>query len=672
MKYRAEVDGLRFIAVFIVIIYHIRLNILDVNFFKGGFVGVDVFFVISGYLITNLIKRDIELKQFSILNFFERRIRRILPLLLFVSLIFLIFGSILLYGEDLVIFANTVLSSVLFYSNYFFLFNDLKYGADTTTINPFIHTWSLSIEEQYYILFPLLIITLKKNLDWVKILIILLFIISFILCLNGNSKYPSSNFYMFSSRIWEILMGALIAFAPIKDNHNKIFNNLLPIIGLLLILLSSFYFNDIDENFPSYKNIYPTLGTLLILLFCNSKDIISKLLSFKIFVYLGKISFSLYLIHVPILSIIRKTEIIEPTILNKFIVIVFIFIFSVFTYHFIEKKFRNIIQMTFRKCLIYLGIFYGLIFLLIIILNNTNGQILKYDPKYQNLLLTMEKNDKYNLDNCIDQDLIADKDELDFFEFRCSFNEEKKQKIILIGDSFMINLAEELLEKYNNYNYQIYITSGCFYSPGFNKHNRFSMRIDELCSNKNFQKIKKILMSEEDSVIVFNQRIQMYLEGFYFGRDESKWDYLFLSDKLNGELDTDELIDEFKQLSTKNKVFLVYPTPELDFNPISKISNLINKSKFKELNVSQEIKELGMEYYKFKSRSEKSINFFDKIESDLIFRIYPEDFLCDKINKKICYVVKNNNVLYEDDNHLSNYGASIIAKEIDRKIKIFE
>ena len=121
MKYRAEVDGLRFIAVFIVIIYHIRLNILDVNFFKGGFVGVDVFFRNKWYLITNLIKRDIELKQFSILNFFERRIRRILPLLLFVSLIFLIFGSILLYGEDLVIFANTVLSSVLFYSNYFFI-----------------------------------------------------------------------------------------------------------------------------------------------------------------------------------------------------------------------------------------------------------------------------------------------------------------------------------------------------------------------------------------------------------------------------------------------------------------------------------------------------------------------------------------------------------------------
>ena len=120
MRYRAEIDGLRFIAVLIVIIYHIRLNILDINIFQGGFIGVDVFFVISGYLITNLIKRDIELKKFSILNFFERRIRRILPLLLFVSLIFLISGSILLYGEDLVIFANTVLSSVLFFSNYFF------------------------------------------------------------------------------------------------------------------------------------------------------------------------------------------------------------------------------------------------------------------------------------------------------------------------------------------------------------------------------------------------------------------------------------------------------------------------------------------------------------------------------------------------------------------------
>jgi peptidoglycan/LPS O-acetylase OafA/YrhL len=168
MKYRPEIDGLRFLAVFIVIIYHIRLNLFDINIFQGGFIGVDVFFVISGYLITSIILEDVNKNQFDLFNFFERRIRRIIPLLTFISLFFLIIAVIILRGQSLIDLANTVLSSIFFYSNFFFIFKEVEYGVDTNSINPFLHTWSLSIEEQYYILFPLFIILIKKKYKFFK------------------------------------------------------------------------------------------------------------------------------------------------------------------------------------------------------------------------------------------------------------------------------------------------------------------------------------------------------------------------------------------------------------------------------------------------------------------------------------------------------------------------
>ena len=141
MKYRPEIDGLRFLAVFIVIIYHIRLNLFDINIFQGGFIGVDVFFVISGYLITSIILEDVNKNQFDLFNFFERRIRRIIPLLTFISLFFLIIAVIILRGQSLIDLANTVLSSIFFYSNFFFIFKEVEYGVDTNSINPFLHTW---------------------------------------------------------------------------------------------------------------------------------------------------------------------------------------------------------------------------------------------------------------------------------------------------------------------------------------------------------------------------------------------------------------------------------------------------------------------------------------------------------------------------------------------------
>ena len=240
MKYRAEIDGLRFLAVLMVIIYHIRINILGINIFHGGFVGVDIFFVISGYLITKIIVTDLEKGKFNIFYFFERRSRRILPLLLFVSIFFLIIGTLITNGEYLLEFSRTVVSSIFFYSNYFFLFREVEYGLGANSENPFIHTWSLSIEEQYYILFPIILILLRKYFNLIKVTIFILFFISFYMCMYGFNNYPKVNFFLFSSRIWEILLGSIIAIIPNNKLNNLIIKNFFTFIGIFMIFMSSF------------------------------------------------------------------------------------------------------------------------------------------------------------------------------------------------------------------------------------------------------------------------------------------------------------------------------------------------------------------------------------------------------------------------------------------------
>tara|TARA_B100001057_G_C22827486_1_gene942004 strand:- start:282 stop:2303 length:2022 start_codon:yes stop_codon:yes gene_type:complete len=661
MKYRAEIDGLRFIAVVIVIIYHIRLNILDTNIFQGGFVGVDVFFVISGYLITRIIFNDIENKNFSFFYFIERRARRILPLLLFVSLFFLIIGILILRGESLLEFSKTILSSIFFYSNYFFLFNEVEYGVNKNLVNPFIHTWSLSIEEQYYILFPILIILLKKNINLIKILIILLFFASFINCIYGYNNYPKINFFLFSTRIWEILLGSIIAMSPIVRFKSLFLINFLTILGITLIFIPAFYFNDINENFPSYKNLFPTVGTALIIYFSNSKDFISKALSLRIFTFFGKISFSLYLIHMPVISLIRNTEIINATLINKFLSMTFIIIFSTLTYFFIEKLFRN-------KNLISINLFLKLIFLiyffiisLFIYVTYKKGNVLSFNEEYQNLLITAEPSNPDDIDECIDKPLIRNNEEFQSGNiFNCYFDNNKEKDIYLIGDSNMINLSKSLL-KNKNYNYYIYITTGCMFLPGYSKYNLWSNNEDAYCNKDYFSSIKQFLLNQKNSIFIFNYRAQVYFENFFY-EPKNKWDYYYKKSENRKGINVNDFVDEYQKLtSNNNKILLVYPTPELDFDPYNKISNLLNLSRIKKIDIETEINNLGINYSDYYDRSKNSINVYDNTLNDNILKIDPASFICKDKKKNRCAIIIENGVLYEDDNHLSSFGSTKVA-----------
>ena len=249
IKYRPEIDGLRAIAVVAVILYHAQITILGHQPFKGGFIGVDIFFVISGYLISSIILKElVTTGSFSFRHFYQRRIRRIIPVLLVVMLVSLPFAWMYLLPNNFVDFSKSILYSLGFISNFYFHYSGQEYGAENGLLKPFLHTWSLSVEEQFYILFPIvLLITFKYFRKYLIHILILGFILSLGLADWGSRNHPSFNFYVLPTRGWELLAGSILAYFEItkgKRVENKTLNLVLPSIGLLLIGHSILFFND--------------------------------------------------------------------------------------------------------------------------------------------------------------------------------------------------------------------------------------------------------------------------------------------------------------------------------------------------------------------------------------------------------------------------------------------
>jgi len=264
IKYRREIDGLRALAVLSVILFHAGFEVL-----AGGFVGVDIFFVISGYLIATIIVTDLEDKKFSLLNFYERRARRILPALFLVMLVSIPFAWLWLIPSDLKDFSKSLIAVPLFVSNILF-WRESGYFDAAAEFKPLLHTWSLAVEEQYYLVFPLLLIFLWRfKRGFVLFALIGIFVASLALSDWAVDAKPAAAFYSLFTRGWELLVGVLVAlfllirkdFEPSRKSAE--FGSL---VGLILIFYSIFTFNKLTP-FPGLYALFPTIGASLVILF---------------------------------------------------------------------------------------------------------------------------------------------------------------------------------------------------------------------------------------------------------------------------------------------------------------------------------------------------------------------------------------------------------------------
>ena len=337
MQYRAEIDGLRALAVLPVILFHAGFE-----WFSGGFVGVDIFFVISGYLITTIIISEMAEGKFSIINFYERRARRILPALFFVMAACLPFAWLWLTPSDLEDFGQSLVAVSTFSSNILF-WRESGYFDTAAELKPLLHTWSLAVEEQYYILFPIFIIlTWRLGLKWVLILLSIVFLVSLGAAQWSAYNAPDAAFYLLPTRGWELLVGVFAAFYLKYNTYLKShsINQALSLLGFGMIVFSIIAF-DKKTPFPSLYTLIPTIGTGLLILCAVPKTVIHKLLSLKFIVGIGLISYSAYLWHQPLLAFAKHVFSEEVPELLMLCLCLMSLVAAWFSWRFIETPFRN-------------------------------------------------------------------------------------------------------------------------------------------------------------------------------------------------------------------------------------------------------------------------------------------------------------------------------------------
>jgi len=335
LNYRPDIDGLRAIAVMSVVLNHSGIAL-----FSGGYIGVDIFFVISGYLITTILIRDVDANEFSIAKFYERRIRRIYPAL-FATLFFTIVVTLILYdSQSLMAFSKSVMATTFFFSNIHF-WTEAGYFEGEAQLKPLLHTWSLAVEEQYYIFFPLLVMLIGRFFR-PKISHILtgIAILSFGWNIYELQHDPSGAFYFAHLRAWELLIGSILALNPISTDAKPIIRNLLSVIGLGMIIVPIFLYSE-NTIFPGFAAAIPALGTALIIYSgIKSPTFINKLLSLPPFVFIGLISYSLYLWHWPLTKFTTYYAIEKLTRPERILLLIVIFIVATLSWQFIEKPFR--------------------------------------------------------------------------------------------------------------------------------------------------------------------------------------------------------------------------------------------------------------------------------------------------------------------------------------------
>lgn len=645
MKYYPFIDGLRAIAVLSVIFFHFGL--LHV---PGGYVGVDIFFVISGFLITGIIHDRMQQNKFSLLHFYERRARRILPALFITCFLSAAVALALFLPNDLVFFAKSLKGVSLFGSNFVFA-RYVDYFADTQSVKPLLHTWSLAVEEQFYVAFPLILYgfsRFKKNSLHLGIFI--LFVISLALNISLVDSSPEKTFYLLHTRAWELLAGSLLALNMEKLRFSAPVRETLGLAGILM-LLACFLGYSRDTVFPGIAAILPVLGaSLLIAANIHGGTTTGKILSSAPFVKTGLISYGLYLYHWPVLIFARYYLDRDLTAADSMVAISLVVILSVLSYIFAEHPIRSG-KMLVKRRTVFVFSAAGLAILLIAALlmirqqgfpSRFSGDALQYAAGQQDTNWSHLACSESGISGLSEKTI-------------CSLGDgtRKSPGFILWGDSHAGSIAPavDALARERGIRGWVTIFSGC---PSLLNVERADRHISFSCKEANDKILETVRSGKIKDVLIVN-RWDMYALGWEKGGLETtrtpqisfhKPDGTVLTGKEAFRASVDETIRQLRALHINIWILKQIP-PHLIHAPTA-----LAKAVF----LGHDLGRLNRPYQEILERRRFIDETFSAYEGRRgIYFIDPMEKFCTKEDG--CRIADSGKSLYIDAGHLSVYGA---------------
>lgn len=451
-KYRPDIDGLRAIAVLSVFIFHLDVNPFHYRVLSGGFVGVDIFFVISGYLISSLILADIATSGFSFLSFYKRRIVRIVPALLVMIFAVSCLSLLKLFPDELTNVAHSALASCFSYSNIYF-FKRAGYFAESATRVLLLHTWSLGVEEQFYIVAPLLLLLLARCRQSVqKLVIAFVFVLSLAVSAYWAVHSPDAAFYLPQSRAWELLAGTALAMGIRPNLRKRGFREITALMGIAFIAYAVTRY-DRTTPFPGLPALIPVFGAYAVISAGEAgPTLVGKALSLKPVVFIGLISYSLYLWHWPLL-VFEGLGCLFHTRLSltadRLSIVPVAFVMATLSWRFVERPFRattSSLTRGHRALFALAGM--GVVSVLALAILVARGFPQRFQPEAVRLASYVSRHDSSNptrLGKCFVSASLAE-----FNQQQCLPDTPDRQTYLLIGDSHAAHFFPGLLSVYGD------------------------------------------------------------------------------------------------------------------------------------------------------------------------------------------------------------------------------
>lgn len=651
LRYRPDIDGLRAIAVLSVVLFHLE----NWNLLPGGFFGVDIFFVISGFLIGTLIFQRLTVSSFRFSNFYLARLRRLFPAFATVLTITSAVAAIGLMSEPLKEYSRGLAASLAGVSNYYFAETNDYWGEGASRM-PLIHTWSLSVEEQFYLLIPItlfLLFKLKKSL--VLPVLVALGAVSFAFAIHLSGTNPDLSFYLLFSRAWELLTGVVlgIGLSKYQVKLSRTFSTVLGAVGIVLIGVSVLYLG-VFTRAPSFLYMVPVAGTALLLLAGTEENPVTKLLSGRFLQFLGKISYSLYLWHYPLLALPRAIfGGLSP--FQEAGAVLLAFFASVATYFLIEQPARLVWSKA--QLLRFTAVFASLLAMFVGLILVTDG----FRIRETGLTYGSTPDDSSRFGNTITDTGF-----------------ESPNNLILLGDSHMQYLGPQLERSASARGYR-FASSTFNYCPfllGANLLEENTARSSGCSADFQEDRLQWV-NSFGPSVVVVGGRLPRYLNGTVFNNLEGGIEPT-VSKKMFRANDSSQLAGSSQEeivtdgssraitalLHAGHTVVLIYPIPEVgwDVNQEIFLRGVYGPGHWplkEPVSTSQQT---------YLDRSESTVEVFDSFVSDRILRFYPANLFCNAELGGRCLSHSSEEVFYSDSNHPSEAGSRLIVEEFWRVI----